>query len=68
MAPDQAAQVREAVARARDADEPFDLCVWGFADQAAAYEAAGVTWLVDGAAPEDPLAHVSQKISAGPRP
>ena len=67
MTPDQAAQVRDAVAAQRDTDEPFDVCVWGFADQASAYDAAGVTWLVDGAAPEDPLANVSRKISAGPR-
>src|SRR5437870_3109929 len=51
MTPTTAAQVRDAVAAERATDDPFDLCVWGSADQAAAYEAAGVTWLVEAAGP-----------------
>ncbi len=36
------------------------------ADQAAAYEAAGVTWLVQSAGPEDSLAWVRRTVEAGP--
>ena len=67
MTPEQAAEVRDAVADERGNDEPFDLCVWGLADQVASYEGAGVTWLVTGAAPEDPLADVTRTIGAGPQ-
>lgn len=66
MTPDEAGQVREAVARERGNDDPFDLCVWGFAEQASAYEAAGVTWLVHAAAPDDPLAAAQRTVTAGP--
>jgi len=67
MTPEQAAEVRDAVADERGNDEPFDLCVWGLADQVASYEGAGVTWLVTGAAPEDPLTDVTRTIGAGPQ-
>jgi alkanesulfonate monooxygenase SsuD/methylene tetrahydromethanopterin reductase-like flavin-dependent oxidoreductase (luciferase family) len=66
MTPVDARQVRDAVERERGSDEPLDLCVWGFADQAAAYEAAGVSWLLEAAGPEDDLADTSRKIDAGP--
>jgi alkanesulfonate monooxygenase SsuD/methylene tetrahydromethanopterin reductase-like flavin-dependent oxidoreductase (luciferase family) len=66
LTPDQAAQVRDAVADERGTGEPFDLCVWGFADQATSYEAAGVTWFITSAGPEDPLADVFRTIAAGP--
>ncbi|MDP9336698.1 MAG: LLM class flavin-dependent oxidoreductase [Actinomycetota bacterium] len=66
LTPAEAAQVRDVVARERGTDEPFDLCVWGFADQAAAYSAAGVSWLIESAGPEDALADVHRTIGAGP--
>ena len=62
----QAAEVHEAVVLERGPDKPFDLCVWGSADQAAEFEAAGVTWLVQAYAPEGDLAHVQRVIAAGP--
>jgi alkanesulfonate monooxygenase SsuD/methylene tetrahydromethanopterin reductase-like flavin-dependent oxidoreductase (luciferase family) len=65
LTPDQAAQVRDAVTRERGTDEPFDLCVWGLADQVAAYEAAGVSWLIESAGPEDSLTDTRRWISAG---
>jgi hypothetical protein len=65
LTPAEAAHVRDAVTRERRTGEPFDLCVWGFADQAAAYEAAGVTWLIQAAGPEDALTEASRIISAG---
>jgi alkanesulfonate monooxygenase SsuD/methylene tetrahydromethanopterin reductase-like flavin-dependent oxidoreductase (luciferase family) len=66
LTPADAARVRDTVARERGTDEAFDLCVWGFADQATAYEAAGVTWFVFAGGPEDTLADVSQTIAGGP--
>lgn len=66
MTPTEDEQVRRAVGAERGTDEPFDLCVWGLAGQAAAYEAAGVTWLITSAGPEDPLADTARAISAGP--
>ncbi len=66
LTPADAALVRDAVTRERGTDEPFDLCVWGIADQAAAYEAAGVSWLIESAGPEDLLADVRRTIGAGP--
>jgi alkanesulfonate monooxygenase SsuD/methylene tetrahydromethanopterin reductase-like flavin-dependent oxidoreductase (luciferase family) len=66
MTPPEAAAVRDAVARERGNREPFDLCVWGLPDQVAAYDEAGVTWLVESAAPEDPLADVRARVAAGP--
>jgi hypothetical protein len=66
MSPDQAEQVRDVVARERGTDEPFDLCVWGPADQADAFEAAGVTWFIASAGPDDPVADVRRRIAAGP--
>src|SRR5207253_10851052 len=67
MTPAQAAQVRDAVAAERDTDEPFDLCLWGLAGQAAAYESAGVTWLVEGLGPESALTEVRRTVDFGPR-
>lgn len=64
----QAAEVRDAVATERPNADPFDLCVWGAADQAAAYEDAGVTWLVQSAGPEDSLAWLRRTVEAGPPP
>jgi len=66
MTPTEAAHVRDAVEGERGTDEPFDLCVWGLADQAAEYEAAGVSWLIESAGPEDTLADTTRTISAGP--
>jgi alkanesulfonate monooxygenase SsuD/methylene tetrahydromethanopterin reductase-like flavin-dependent oxidoreductase (luciferase family) len=66
MTPDDAAQVQEAVSRERGTHQPFDLCLWGFADQAAAYKDAGVSWLVASAGPEDALADVTRLVDAGP--
>jgi hypothetical protein len=66
MSPQEAADVREAVARERTTDVPFDVCVWGSTDRADEYEAAGVTWLVQGASPEDDLGRVSRRIAEGP--
>jgi len=66
LTPAEAAQVRDAVARERASGEPFDLCVWGAADQAADFEAAGVSWLVHAAGPDDPLVDVRRVIAGGP--
>ena len=66
MTPAAAEQVRDAVRAERGNDEPFDLCVWGLADQSAAYEAAGVSWLVQAAGPEDAVSDVSRTITSGP--
>jgi len=66
MTPAESAQVREAVARERTTDEPFDVCVWGSMDRADEYEAAGVTWLVQGAAPEDDLGRITRLVHKGP--
>lgn len=66
MTPDQAAEVHDAVAEAKGGDESFDLCVWGLADRASEYEAAGVTWLVNAADPEESLDEWSQVVAAGP--
>ena len=66
MTPADAAQVRDIVARERGTDEPFDVCVWGFADQAAAYEAAGVTWLAQSAGPNDSLEATMRTVQSGP--
>ena len=60
-----AAEVHRVVASARG-DDGFDLCVWGAREDAAAYRAAGVTWLLDAAAPDDDAADVRRRIEAGP--
>ena len=65
MTPKQANDVRDTVQQERGNDS-FDLCVWGDPQHADEYEAAGVTWLVQGASPEDPAAAVLQWIAAGP--
>jgi alkanesulfonate monooxygenase SsuD/methylene tetrahydromethanopterin reductase-like flavin-dependent oxidoreductase (luciferase family) len=66
LTPAEAAQVRDAVTQERAAGQPFDLCVWGSADQAAEFEAVGVTWLVQAAGPDDPLADLRRRITVGP--
>lgn len=66
MSPEQAAEVRDAVARERGDDASFDLCLWGVPDQAADYGAAGVTWLVQSFGPEQPLADARRIVTAGP--
>ena len=66
MTPDEAAQLRDLVATERTSDGPFDVCVWGSADRAADYEAAGVTWLVAAQGPDAPIDDVRRAIAAGP--
>ncbi|MGO9344297.1 MAG: LLM class flavin-dependent oxidoreductase, partial [Acidimicrobiales bacterium] len=66
LTPAAAAQVRAAVATERGNDSPFDLCVWGLADESAAYAAAGVTWLLQAARPEHTLSDTRRIITAGP--
>ncbi|MEY2449235.1 MAG: hypothetical protein QOH79_2711 [Acidimicrobiaceae bacterium] len=66
MTPADAEDVRDSMARARRSDEPFDICVWGHGDRVAEYEAAGVTWLVYSAGPDDTLAETVRAIAAGP--
>jgi alkanesulfonate monooxygenase SsuD/methylene tetrahydromethanopterin reductase-like flavin-dependent oxidoreductase (luciferase family) len=66
MTPSEAAQVHEVVARERPTQGQFDICLWGAADQAAAYEDAGVTWLLQSAGPDDSLALTRRTIEAGP--
>jgi alkanesulfonate monooxygenase SsuD/methylene tetrahydromethanopterin reductase-like flavin-dependent oxidoreductase (luciferase family) len=66
MTPAEAAAVHDAVARERGTDAPFDVCVWGEPDQTAAYEQAGVTWLVASAGPDESLVDVRRMVSAGP--
>lgn len=64
MSPEQAGDVHRAVRERRDS--PFELCVWGHRDQAAAYHAAGVTWLVQAALPDTPIEEIRAMIGAGP--
>jgi alkanesulfonate monooxygenase SsuD/methylene tetrahydromethanopterin reductase-like flavin-dependent oxidoreductase (luciferase family) len=66
MTPEQAADVRAAVAAERPGDDPFDLCAWGPAEQAADFEEAGVTWLIWSAGPEESIADIRAEIEAGP--
>jgi alkanesulfonate monooxygenase SsuD/methylene tetrahydromethanopterin reductase-like flavin-dependent oxidoreductase (luciferase family) len=66
MTPAAATEVRDAVAAERGVDKPFDLCVWGSPDESAAYEIAGVSWLVHAARPEDKLSDMRRTISDGP--
>lgn len=61
MTPEQSAEVRAAVARERG-DDAFDLCVWGLPAEAAAHEAAGVTWFIASAGPDDTVADVQRMI------
>lgn len=64
MSPEQANDVHQAVRQRRDS--PFDLCIWGHRDQAAAYHDAGVTWLVQAALPDTPIDKIQAMIDAGP--
>lgn len=64
MTPEQAAEVHDNVAQRRDS--PFDLCVWGDRNRAAAYQDAGVTWLVQAAWPDTAIDEVQATIDAGP--
>jgi alkanesulfonate monooxygenase SsuD/methylene tetrahydromethanopterin reductase-like flavin-dependent oxidoreductase (luciferase family) len=66
MSPAEAAQVRETIANERGNDEPFDVCMWGPADQADEFAAAGVTWLVQSRGPEANLDEARRMITAGP--
>lgn len=64
LTPTQAAEVRAAVTEERGG-EPFDLCVWGPADQSDEFEVSGVTWLVQAAGPEDSLDEWRRIIDEG---
>jgi len=66
MTPEAAAQARDAVLAARGNDDAFDTCVWGSADLSSAFAAAGVTWLMQAARPEDSMDHMRRTIDAGP--
>ncbi len=66
MTPATATQVRATVAAERGIDKPFDLCIWGLADESAAYDKAGVSWLLQAARPEDTLSDMRGTITAGP--
>jgi alkanesulfonate monooxygenase SsuD/methylene tetrahydromethanopterin reductase-like flavin-dependent oxidoreductase (luciferase family) len=66
LTPDQAAEVRERVARERGWDEPYELCVWGSGDHVSQFDAAGVTWLLQAYGPDDDLGEVQRAIAAGP--
>ncbi len=63
---DQAVDAHNIVASERPGNKPFDLCVWGHADLAADYQAAGVTWLVNAWEPEDDVTSTRRAIAAGP--
>ena len=65
MSPAAAGEVRRAVGGERG-NEDFDLCVWGAADEADAFEAAGVTWLLQAVGPDDSADDMRQLIDAGP--
>ena len=65
MSPDAAAEVRRTV-RTERGDDAFDLCVWGPADEADAFDAAGVTCLLQAAGPDDSATDLRQLIDAGP--
>jgi alkanesulfonate monooxygenase SsuD/methylene tetrahydromethanopterin reductase-like flavin-dependent oxidoreductase (luciferase family) len=64
--PDEAANVRDAIAAARGNDA-FDICLAGIDGHVADFEAAGVTWLTHSfSPPEGPLAEVQKKLAVGP--
>lgn len=65
MSPAAAAEVRRAVTAERG-DEAFDLCVWGPADEADAFAAAGVTWLLQASGPDDSANEMRRLIDGGP--
>lgn len=66
MTPEAAAQAREAVMAERGGNEDFDICVWGSADLSAAFDRAGVTWLMQAARPEATVAELFGTINVGP--
>lgn len=65
MTPEAAAQARSAVLAERGNSHTFDICVWGSADLSGAFEAAGVTWLMQAARPEDSVDHMLGIITVG---
>jgi alkanesulfonate monooxygenase SsuD/methylene tetrahydromethanopterin reductase-like flavin-dependent oxidoreductase (luciferase family) len=66
MTPDAAARARDAVAAGRGGDDAFDVCVAGSAERSDAFEAAGVTWLMQAASPEQSPETIRRTITAGP--
>jgi hypothetical protein len=66
MTPEAAAAARDAVAAERGNDDAFDVCVWGSVHLSNAFDAAGVTWLMQAARPEDSVDEVRATINAGP--
>jgi alkanesulfonate monooxygenase SsuD/methylene tetrahydromethanopterin reductase-like flavin-dependent oxidoreductase (luciferase family) len=67
LTPDNIRELRKAIERERGSDTPFDICIHGPHEQAAEFEAAGVTWFMDSFLPEEPLADVRRIIEQGPR-
>ena len=61
MTAEQAADVHDAISARRN--DPFDLCVWGQPGRANHYAAAGVTWLLQSAMPDTPVAEVRDLIA-----
>jgi alkanesulfonate monooxygenase SsuD/methylene tetrahydromethanopterin reductase-like flavin-dependent oxidoreductase (luciferase family) len=66
MTPEAAAAARRAIAAERTSNGPFDLCVWGSPRDTAAFETAGVTWLVQSSGPEGSLDDIRRLVAAGP--
>lgn len=63
---DDVRSVRDAVARVRTAGTPFDICIGGRRDHAAALEEAGATWMITSFGPENTPADVRAQIDLGP--
>ena len=66
MTVDAITEVVTQVRSERTSDDPFDVVAWGDNSNAAAYEAAGATWLVESFGPETPLATGQRVVAAGP--
>jgi alkanesulfonate monooxygenase SsuD/methylene tetrahydromethanopterin reductase-like flavin-dependent oxidoreductase (luciferase family) len=66
LSPDNVRVVIDKIGEHRDSDQPFDVCVHGLREQAAAFAAGGVTWYCESFFPEQPLAEVRQLIGQGP--
>jgi alkanesulfonate monooxygenase SsuD/methylene tetrahydromethanopterin reductase-like flavin-dependent oxidoreductase (luciferase family) len=66
LTPDDVHTLRTEIQRLRADDRPFDICLYGPAADAAAYEAAGATWLVESLLPEEDLDWVRRTVAAGP--
>ena len=66
LSPDDVRGIVAEIMRHRVVDSPFDVCVHGPRDQAAEFEAAGVTWYCESFGPDQPIDDVRRRIALGP--